>query len=46
MTAPPRVEGSLEALGLEVRHADRLAVEQLDLNVPAGTMLAVTGPSG
>ena len=37
---------ALEADGLEVRRGDRVALRQLDLAVPAGTILAVTGPSG
>jgi putative ABC transport system ATP-binding protein len=37
---------ALEAVGLEVRRGDRLAVQRLDLALPPATMLAVTGPSG
>ncbi len=37
---------ALEAVDLEVRRGDRLALHRLDLAVPAATMLAVTGPSG
>ncbi|RNM13884.1 ATP-binding cassette domain-containing protein [Nocardioides pocheonensis] len=36
----------LEASGLEVRYGDRVALHPLDLVVPGGTLLAVTGSSG
>lgn len=36
----------VEAVGLEVRRGDVAALRDLDLAVPAGTLLAVTGPSG
>ena len=36
----------LDARALEVRHGDLVAVHPLDLSLPAGTMLAVTGSSG
>lgn len=41
-----RPSGSLEATGLEVRYGDRVALHRLDLAVPGGSMLAVTGSSG
>lgn len=41
----PRVRGSLEAVGLEVRYADHVALRPLDLTLPGGTMVAVTGSS-
>jgi putative ABC transport system ATP-binding protein len=36
----------VEAVGLEVRRGDVAALRDLDLAVPSGTLLAVTGPSG
>jgi putative ABC transport system ATP-binding protein len=46
MTASrPRFEGSLEATGLEVRYGDRAALRPVDLDLPAGRMIAVTGSS-
>jgi putative ABC transport system ATP-binding protein len=36
----------VEAVALEVRRGDIAAIRDLDLAVPAGTLLAVTGPSG
>jgi putative ABC transport system ATP-binding protein len=41
-----RATGPLVAAGLEVRHGDRVAVRPLDLTLPAGSMVAVTGSSG
>jgi putative ABC transport system ATP-binding protein len=45
---PPRrrSEAPLEAAGVEVRYADRVALHDVDLLLPAGTMVAVTGSSG
>jgi putative ABC transport system ATP-binding protein len=37
---------ALTTHGLEVRYGDRLAVEPLNLTLPAGSVLAVTGASG
>jgi thiamine transport system ATP-binding protein len=36
----------LEVAGLTVRFGDTVAVQDVDLAVPAGTVLAVLGPSG
>jgi putative ABC transport system ATP-binding protein len=36
----------LHATGLSVTYGDTVAVQPLDLSVPAGRMLSVTGPSG
>ena len=38
--------GPLHAVGLEVRRGERVSIQPLDLTVPAGTMVAVTGSSG
>jgi len=46
MTAAARAIISLDAVGLEVRHRDSLAVRRLDLSLPSGTLIAVTGSSG
>lgn len=46
MTAHRGVPAVLEAEGLEVRRGRHLAIQRLDLALPSGTMLAVTGPSG
>jgi putative ABC transport system ATP-binding protein len=45
---PPlrRSEAPLEAAGVEVRYADRVALRAVDLTLPPGTMVAVTGSSG
>lgn len=46
MTTYPRsAEGALEARGLQVRYGDRVALHTLDLRLPAGSMVAVTGSS-
>lgn len=41
-----RAVGALTAHDLEVRHGERTAVQTLDLTLPAGTLVAVTGTSG
>jgi putative ABC transport system ATP-binding protein len=46
VSALPSAHPALQADGLEVRRGDHLALRRLDLTIPAGTMLAVTGPSG
>jgi putative ABC transport system ATP-binding protein len=46
MTASARLSGSVEVTGLEVRYGDRVAVHHVDLELPPGTMVAVTGSSG
>jgi putative ABC transport system ATP-binding protein len=46
MTAPARGGGAgLHARGLEVRYGDRVALHPLDLDLPSGSMVAVTGSS-
>jgi putative ABC transport system ATP-binding protein len=46
MTGEEQRTVAVEIRDLEVRRGNRLAVRELDLTVPAGTVLAVTGPSG
>jgi putative ABC transport system ATP-binding protein len=46
VSALPSAHPALQADGLEVRRGDHLALRRLDLTIPAGSMLAVTGPSG
>jgi ABC-type transporter Mla maintaining outer membrane lipid asymmetry ATPase subunit MlaF len=46
VSALPSAHPALQADGLEVRRGDPLALRRLDLTIPAGSMLAVTGPSG
>lgn len=41
----PRLEGSLDAVGLEIRYAEAVGLQPLDLSLPAGAMVAVTGSS-
>jgi len=43
MTTAP---SHLQAEALEVRYDDRVALRDVDLQIPAGSMVAVTGPSG
>jgi putative ABC transport system ATP-binding protein len=43
---PRPAQQAVEAVALEVRRGDHLALHHLDLTIPAATMLAVTGPSG
>ena len=45
-TSPGRSGVPLEAAGVEVRYADRVALRAVDLALPPGTMVAVTGSSG
>jgi putative ABC transport system ATP-binding protein len=46
MSAPARrFDGAVEAAGLEVAYGGTVALRSLDLTVPAGTMVAVTGSS-
>jgi putative ABC transport system ATP-binding protein len=46
MSAPARrFAGAVEAAGLEVAYGGTVALRSLDLTVPAGTMVAVTGSS-
>lgn len=47
--SPGRVDdgpGELELRGVTIRRGEHLVVEDLDLTVPAGTMLGVVGPTG
>jgi putative ABC transport system ATP-binding protein len=41
-----RFEGTLDVTGVEVRYGDKVGLAALDLSLPPGTMLAVTGSSG
>jgi putative ABC transport system ATP-binding protein len=46
VTAAPRAHGGLVTDGLTVRYADRTVLGPVDLDLPAGRLVAVTGSSG
>jgi ATP-binding cassette subfamily C protein len=43
---PPRLERAIRFDGVELRHADALALEDVTLEIPAGRCTVLLGPSG